>query len=89
MKRLKRELLKLENRMKLYIDGDAFPNLLKPILFRAIEKLSLCTFVVSNKRVSIGKSKNISYIIVDLGVDEADSEIKCGGFGNYCRYSTS
>ena len=33
--------------MTLYIDGDALPNLLKPILFRALEKLSLQTIVVS------------------------------------------
>jgi len=27
--------------MKLYIDGDALPNLLKPILLRAIEKQNI------------------------------------------------
>ena len=61
--------------MKLYIDGDAFPNLLKPILFRAIEKLSLQTFVVSNKRISIGLSKLITYLLVPSGADEADNRI--------------
>ncbi len=61
--------------MKLYIDGDAFPNLLKPILFRAIEKLSLQTFVVSNKRITIGPSKLITYILVPSGADEADNRI--------------
>ena len=65
----------MENRLKLYIDGDAFPNLLKPIIFRAIEKLSLETFVISNKKITIGKSKNITYLIVDLGADEADNKI--------------
>jgi uncharacterized protein YaiI (UPF0178 family) len=61
--------------MKLYIDGDALPNMLKPILLRAIEKLNLDTFVVSNKRVSIGDSKSVNYIIVDAGADEADNHI--------------
>ncbi|MBU0721144.1 YaiI/YqxD family protein [bacterium] len=61
--------------LKLYVDGDAFPNLLKPILFRWIEKLSIETFVVSNKRIDIGKSKNISYLIVEAGADEADNKI--------------
>ena len=61
--------------MKLYIDGDAFPNLLKPILFRSIERLSLDTFVVSNKRINIGESKLITYIIVEQGADEADHRI--------------
>ena len=61
--------------MKLYIDGDALPNILKPILLRAIDKLNLETIVVSNKRISIGSSKNIKYIIVDAGADEADNHI--------------
>ncbi|MEA3331711.1 MAG: YaiI/YqxD family protein [Campylobacterota bacterium] len=61
--------------MKLYIDGDAFPNLLKPILFRSIERLKLLTFVVANKKINIGKSKYITYMIVDAGADEADHKI--------------
>jgi len=61
--------------MTLYVDGDAFPNLLKPILLRAIKRLKLPTFVVSNKRVSIGKSECITYIIVEEGADEADHKI--------------
>ena len=61
--------------MKLYIDGDALPNILKPILLRAIDKLKIETFVVSNKKISIGKSNHIKYIIVDAGADEADNYI--------------
>ena len=61
--------------LKIYVDADAFPNLLKPILFRSIERLSLETFVVSNKKVNIGKSELISYIIVESGADEADHKI--------------
>ncbi len=61
--------------MNLYVDGDAFPNLLKPILLRAIERLALPTFIVSNKRITIGKSKYITYTIVEQGADEADHHI--------------
>jgi uncharacterized protein YaiI (UPF0178 family) len=61
--------------MVLYIDGDAFPNILKPIIFKAIERLKLKTFVVSNKKITIGKSEYISYMIVELGADEADHKI--------------
>ena len=61
--------------MKLYIDADALPNILKPILLRAIDKLQIKTFVVSNKKVTIGKSTHITYIIVDAGADEADNHI--------------
>jgi len=59
----------------LFIDGDAFPNLLKPIVFRSIERLSLTTKVIANKKITIGDSKHIEYIIVDQGADEADHHI--------------
>jgi len=61
--------------MTIYIDGDAFPNILKPIVLRAIERLSLPTFVVSNKRVTLGASDHVTYIIVEEGADEADHRI--------------
>ncbi len=61
--------------MVLYIDADAFPNLLKTILFRAIERLSLKTFVIANRKVNLGTSEHINYIVVASGPDEADNEI--------------
>ena len=61
--------------MKIYVDGDAFVNLLKPILFRAILRLNIQTIVIANKKINIGKSVNISYIIVDAGADKADDKI--------------
>ncbi|KAB7885535.1 YaiI/YqxD family protein [Poseidonibacter ostreae] len=61
--------------MILYIDGDAFPNLLKPIVLRAIERLELKTIVIANKKINIGNSNHITYMIVDAGADEADNKI--------------
>ena len=61
--------------MTLFIDGDAFPNLLKPIVLRSIERLALPTKVISNKKINIGKSAHIEYMIVALGADEADHHI--------------
>jgi len=61
--------------MKLYIDGDAFPKQLQPIVLRAVERLSIFTFVIANKRINIGESKNITYIKVNSGPDEADHRI--------------
>lgn len=61
--------------MTLYVDGDAFPNLLKPILFRAIEKRGLKTIVIANKKINIGQSSHITYMVVDAGADEADNKI--------------
>ena len=61
--------------MKLYIDGDALPNLLKPILLKQIEKHHINTHCFSNKKISIGKSPYIHYDIVQQGADEADNAI--------------
>jgi uncharacterized protein YaiI (UPF0178 family) len=61
--------------MTLFIDGDAFPNLLKPIILRSIKRLKLPTKVVSNKKIDIGNSQHIEYIVVNLGADEADHHI--------------
>ncbi len=61
--------------MRLFIDGDAFPNLLKPIVLRSIERLALETFVVANKKINIGDSGFVSYLIVEQGADEADHRI--------------
>ncbi|WP_321779046.1 YaiI/YqxD family protein [Sulfurimonas sp.] len=61
--------------INIYVDGDAFPNLLKPILYRAIQRLKIYTYVIANKKIDIGKSDFISYLIVDAGADEADDKI--------------
>ena len=61
--------------MTLFIDGDAFPNLLKPITLRSIERLGITTKVIANKKIHIGKSNYIEYVIVDQGADEADHHI--------------
>ena len=61
--------------MTLFIDGDAFPNLLKPIILKSIERLALSTKVIANKKINIGKSKHVEYIIVSQGADEADHHI--------------
>ena len=61
--------------LKIYVDGDAFPNLLKPILLRSIERLELETYLIANKKVSLGKSKHVKYLVVDAGADEADHKI--------------
>lgn len=61
--------------MKLLIDADALPNLLKPILLTQIQRLDIHTIVISNKKVTIGKHSTIEYIIVDISADEADHKI--------------
>jgi len=57
--------------ISIYIDGDALPNLLNKILFAAINRLELATFIISNKPINIGQSKYITY----AGADQADDRI--------------
>lgn len=61
--------------VQLFIDGDAFVNALKAITVRAINKHTLPTLVVSNKKISLGASDCIRYEIVSQGADEADDTI--------------
>ncbi len=58
--------------MKLYIDGDALPHVLRPILIRVIQRLKIETLVAANRYINIGKSKYITYAVVAAGADEAD-----------------
>ena len=61
--------------MKIYIDGDAFPNALKPIILKQINRLHVETIVMANKKINIGKSEFVKYVVVDAGADEADDKI--------------
>lgn len=61
--------------MQLFIDADAFPNLLKSLVLRAIEREKIVTYVISNKKVNIGQSPFVSYVLVEQGADKADDKI--------------
>lgn len=61
--------------MTLFVDGDAFPNLLKPIVLRAVERVGIPLVLVANKAVHLGHSPWIETIIVDAGADAADDRI--------------
>jgi uncharacterized protein YaiI (UPF0178 family) len=65
--------------MRIFVDGDAFPNLLKPIVVRAIERVHVPLILVSNKTVHLGSSGLIKSIIVEAGADEADHRIVMTG----------
>jgi len=61
--------------MTLFVDGDAFPNLLKPIVVRAVERVRIPLVLVSNKTVHLGHSSLIKTVIVEAGADAADDRI--------------
>jgi len=58
--------------MRIFVDADAFPNLLKEVLLRSVIKRQIETIFVANKPIS---TPNIAYVqmeIVTQGADEAD-----------------
>lgn len=61
--------------MTIFVDGDAFPNLLKPIVVRAVERVRVPLVLVSNKPVRLGDSSLIETVIVEAGADAADDRI--------------
>jgi uncharacterized protein len=61
--------------MKIYIDADAFPNVIKDILIRASERLNVPLVFVANKPLRVKTSANISVVVVGEGTDVADDRI--------------
>jgi uncharacterized protein YaiI (UPF0178 family) len=61
--------------MKIWVDADACPVVIKDILFRAAERAEIETVLVANHFLKIPPSKFISFIQVSSGFDVADDEI--------------
>jgi uncharacterized protein YaiI (UPF0178 family) len=61
--------------MKIWVDGDACPNPIKEILFRASRRLEVPLTVVANHVVAIPGSPWMNFVQVRSGLDEADHYI--------------
>ncbi|TMN71719.1 YaiI/YqxD family protein [Pseudoalteromonas sp. S1727] len=61
--------------MKIWVDADACPVVIKEILFRAAERTHTETILVANHAMRIPPSKYISRLQVSSGFDVADNEI--------------
>lgn len=61
--------------MKIWVDADACPVVIKEILFRAAERTQTPTILVANHAMRIPPSKFISRVQVSSGFDVADDEI--------------
>lgn len=61
--------------MKILIDADATPVVIKDILFRAVERNKIQLILVANQKMKFPESQYISSIIVPAGPDEADDKI--------------
>jgi len=61
--------------MKIWVDADACPVVIKEILFRAAERVKIEVTLVANQSVQIPKSRYINFVHVAQGFDVADNEI--------------
>ncbi len=61
--------------MKIWVDADACPVVIKDILFRAAERTGVLLTIVANKPVRIPPSRRIKMLQVTSGFDVADNEI--------------
>lgn len=61
--------------MRLWVDADACPNVIKTILFRATERVEIPCILVANQAISIPPSKWIERRVVSSGFDVADNYI--------------
>ncbi len=61
--------------MKIWVDADACPVVIKEILFRAAERTQVQVTLVANQPINIAKSRFINFIQVTQGFDVADNEI--------------
>jgi len=61
--------------MKIWVDADACPVVIKDILFRAAERNGVEMTLVANKPVYIPRSRCINMLKVASGFDVADNEI--------------
>lgn len=61
--------------MQIFVDADAFPNVLKEVLLRYVLKRQIATSFVANKKIPLENSPLLTMVIVEQGVDEADHYI--------------
>ncbi len=61
--------------MKIWVDADACPAVIKEILFRASKRTGIKMTLVANHAMRIPPSPHIDFLMVSSGFDVADNEI--------------
>ena len=61
--------------MKIWVDADACPVLIKEILFRAATRTGVQLTLVANQPIQVPRAPNIAFLQVASGFDVADDEI--------------
>lgn len=61
--------------MRIWVDADACPRVIKDILYRAAERRKISLILVANSRFEVPKSEFIEFMRVGAGFDKADLAI--------------
>jgi len=61
--------------MKIVVDADACPQVIKEILYRAAKRLNILLTLVANQPLTIPRAPNIKFVLVERGFDIADKYI--------------
>jgi uncharacterized protein YaiI (UPF0178 family) len=61
--------------MQIFVDADAFPNVIRDILIKASLRLNVPLIFIANKPLRLEKLANLSLILVPEGTDVADDRI--------------
>lgn len=61
--------------MKIWVDADACPGVIKEIIFKAAQRTKIHTTLVANHAMRIPPSEFIKFVNVPSGFDVADDEI--------------
>lgn len=61
--------------MKIWVDADACPIVIKDIIFRAAERTGVQTTLLANHYLKVPGLANITFMQVSAGFDVADNEI--------------
>lgn len=61
--------------MKIWVDADACPKVIKEILFRAAQRRQIDLLLVANAPLAVPRSSRIRSVVVSQGIDVADKAI--------------
>ena len=61
--------------MKILVDADASPLVVKEILYKTARRLGIQLILVANRNMTIPKLKEVKLLVVSAGPDEADNRI--------------
>jgi len=67
--------MKMKNQLKIWVDADACPVVIKEILFKAANRTKIETTLIANHAMNLPPSRYLNFIQVGSGFDVADNEI--------------